>query len=250
MFKKYEIPYHLDDPKASLAHKEIILKKPFLKRWYLDCYELFAKKTRAIKGGKYLELGSGGGFFKDVFPEVITSDIMDIPGMDMVFNAEEMPFKNEELASIMMVNVFHHIPNPHLFLKETERVLIKGGKVLMVEPANSWLGSFIYKRFHHEPFDEEGPREIKAGNPLSNSNQALPYIYFERDKALFEKNYPGLIIKTIKYHTPFIYLISGGVSRSAMLPAFMYNFMKGIEWLLQPFSKIIGLFCTIELEKV
>ena len=250
MFKKYKIDFDLDDPNASLAHRDIILKKPFLKRLYTDWYLIFIIKSKEIKNGKYLEIGSGGGFLKDVFPEVITSDILTLPNVDLIFTAEEIPFKENELASIVMLNVFHHIPKPHLFLKEAQRTLIKGGKIIMTEPANSSLARFIYKRFHHEPFDEKGQREIKAGNPLSNSNQALPYIYFERDLDLFKKDFPSLKINSIKYHSPFSYIISGGVSRSAMLPFFMYNFVKGIEWLFSPFYKQIGLFCTIEIEKI
>ncbi len=250
MFKKYKIDFDLDDPNASLAHRDIILKKPFLKRLYNDWYLIFIIKSKEIKNGKYLEIGSGGGFLKDVFPEVITSDILTLPNVDLIFTAEEIPFKENELASIVMLNVFHHIPKPHLFLKEAQRTLIKGGKIIMTEPANSSLARFIYKRFHHEPFDEKGQREIKAGNPLSNSNQALPYIYFERDLDLFKKDFPSLKINSINYHSPFSYIISGGVSRSAMLPFFMYNFVKGIEWLFSPFYKQIGLFCTIEIEKI
>ena len=250
MFKKYKIDFDLDDPNASLAHRDIILKKPFLKRLYNDWYLIFIIKSKEIKNGKYLEIGSGGGFLKDVFPEVITSDILTLPNVDLIFTAEEIPFKENELASIVMLNVFHHIPKPHLFLKEAQRTLIKGGKIIMTEPANSSLARFIYKRFHHEPFDEKGQREIKAGNPLSNSNQALPYIYFERDLNLFKKDFPLLKINSINYHSPFSYIISGGVSRSAMLPFFMYNFVKGIEWLFTPFFKQIGLFCTIEIEKI
>lgn len=250
MFKKYKIDFDLDDPNASLAHRDIILKKPFLKKLYNDWYLIFIIKSKEIKNGKYLEIGSGGGFLKDVFAEVITSDILTLPNVDLIFCAEEIPFKENELASIVMLNVFHHIPKPHLFLKEAQRTLIKGGKIIMTEPANSALARFIYKRFHHEPFDEKGQREIKAGNPLSNSNQALPYIYFERDLDLFKKDFPSLKINSIKYHSPFSYIISGGVSRSAMLPFFMYNFVKGIEWLFSPFYKQIGLFCTIEIEKI
>ena len=250
MFKKYKIDFDLDDPNASLAHRDIILKKPFLKKLYTDWYLIFIIKSKEIKNGKYLEIGSGGGFLKDVFPEVITSDILTLPNVDLIFTAEEIPFKENELASIVMLNVFHHIPKPHLFLKEAQRTLIKGGKIIMTEPANSSLARFIYKRFHHEPFDEKGQREIKAGNPLSNSNQALPYIYFERDLDLFKKDFPSLKINSINYHSPFSYIISGGVSRSAMLPFFMYNFVKGIEWLFSPFFKQIGLFCTIEIEKI
>lgn len=250
MFKKYKIDFDLDDPNASLAHRDIILKKPFLKKLYNDWYLIFIIKSKEIKNGKYLEIGSGGGFLKDVFPEVITSDILILPNVDLIFTAEDIPFKENELASIVMLNVFHHIPKPHLFLKEAQRTLIKGGKIIMTEPANSSLARFIYKRFHHEPFDERGQREIKAGNPLSNSNQALPYIYFERDLDLFKKDFPSLKINSINYHSPFSYIISGGVSRSAMLPFFMYNFVKGIEWLFSPFYKQIGLFCTIEIEKI
>ena len=250
MFKKYKIAFDLDDPRTTLAHRDIILHKPFLKRLYLDWYQVFLKTSHGIKGGKYLEIGSGGGFLKDIFPEVITSDILELPHVDQVFSAEKMPFKHQELAAIMMLNVFHHIPNPHLFLKEAERTLIKGGKLIMIEPANSMLGRFIYKRFHHEPFDERGGRQIQAGNPLSHSNQALPYIYFERDLDIFKKEYPSLKINFVKYHSPFSYIISGGVSRSAMLPYFMYPLVKFKEWLLSPFSKKLGLFCTIEVEKI
>ncbi|MDI1353457.1 MAG: class I SAM-dependent methyltransferase [bacterium] len=250
MFNKYTIPFDLDDPQTTLAHRDIILQKPFLKRLYSDWYTIFIQKSKEIKGGKYLEIGSGGGFLKEVFPEVITSDILNLPNVDLVFSAEALPFMDQELASILMLNVFHHIPKPHLFLKEAQRTLIKGGKIIMIEPANSLLGRFIYKRFHHEPFDEKGGREIEPGNPLSNSNQALPYIYFERDLEVFAKEYPQLRINSVKYHSPFSYVISGGVSRSAMLPYFMYSVVKFKEWLLSPFSKELGLFCTVEIEKI
>jgi hypothetical protein len=94
-----------------------------------------------------------------------------------LFGAEALPFGSNELGSIVMLNVFHHIPRPWLFRQEAQRTLTIGGRIVMIEPANSVLGRFIYKNFHHEPFDETGEREIKPGNPLSNSNQALPYIY-------------------------------------------------------------------------
>lgn len=250
MFKKYTIPYDLDDPRATLAHREIILQKPFLKKLYTDWYKEFINTSKEVGKGAYLEIGSGGGFLKDVFPEVVTSDILDLPVVDKVFSAEKMPYTNNELGAIMMLNVFHHIPKPYLFLKEAERTLIKGGKIIMIEPANSALGRFIYKKFHHEPFIENGPREIEPGNPLSNSNQALPYIYFERDLDLFKKEFPQLKISSITYHTPFMYVLSGGVSRSAMIPYFTYGLAKGIEWLCKPFHKQLGLFCTVTVEKV
>lgn len=250
MFKKYRIHFDLDDPRATLAHRDIILAKPFLKKIYSSWYSEFIRHLNVKPDKKYLEIGSGGGFLKDVFPQVITSDILDLPNVDRVFSAEKMPFGDAELSGMVMLNVFHHIPKPYLFLHEAQRCLEKGGRVVMIEPANSALGRFIYKRFHHEPFDEKGPREIEPGNPLSNSNQALPYIYFERDLAQFKTDFTGLKIISIHYHSPLSYVISGGVSRSAMLPGFLFPLVKAAEWLLSPFSKQLGLFCTVVLERV
>ncbi|MEP7324034.1 MAG: class I SAM-dependent methyltransferase [Saprospiraceae bacterium] len=250
MFKKILIPFELDDPRSTLFHREIILNNPFLKRLYKDWYEIFVAGTKHIPGGKNLEIGSGGGFYKEVFPNIITSDILDLPHVDITFSAEQLPFNENELSSIVMLNVFHHIPRPYLFLQEAQRTLIRGGKIIMIEPANSLLGRFIYKRFHHEPFDELGLREIKSGNPMSNSNQALPYIYFKRDIKSFRDDFPSLKINSIQYHSPIKYILSGGVSRTALLPLFMYNPVKFVEWILSPFSKQLGLFNTIEIEKI
>lgn len=250
MFNKYSIPYPLDDPRTTLAHRDIILNKPFLKKLYEDWYAEFVRGLSHTGKTKVLEIGSGGGFLNEVMPSVTTSDILGLPNVDLVFSAEKLPFQDAELGGIVMLNVFHHIPRPYLFLAEAQRCLVKGGKIIMIEPANSALGRFIYKRFHHEPFDETGGREIEPGNPLSNSNQALPYIYFERDLKTFHEDYPKLRINKVTYHSPFSYIISGGVSRSAMLPFFMYPMVKSLEWLLSPLNRLIGLFCTIEVEKI
>lgn len=250
MIFKHKIPFNLDDPNATLAHRDIILKNPFLKKIYTLWYNDFKSVIRTVNKGLFLEIGSGGGFLKEELPEVVTSDILKLPCVDQVFDAEHMPYKDNEIGCIMMLNVFHHIPKPYLFLSEAQRTLIKGGKIIMIEPANSTLGRFIYKRFHHEPFDPSGPREIAAGNPLSNSNQALPFIYFERDIEIFKKDFPGLKINSIKYHTPMLYVLSGGVSRKPLVPYFTFPFFKFIEKILSPFSKQLGLFCTIEIEKI
>jgi len=246
---KYDIQTHLDDPQTTLLHREIILSKPFLKRIYLDWYSVFKKEGPSLPEGKMLEIGSGGGFIKEVLPTVFTSDIMPLGICDYTFSAEKMPFRDEELSAIFMINVFHHIPKPYLFLTEAQRTLKKGGKIIMIEPANSWLGRLIYKNFHHEPFDEKGGWEIQSTGPLSGSNQALPYIYFERDYKKFQADFPDLSVKTITYHTPLMYVLSGGVSRKALVPNPLYGFFKIIEKFLSPLSRQTGLFQTIIIEK-
>ena len=248
-FLKYKTQFDLDDPKATLAHREIILQKPFLKKIYIDWYhEIIARVPKNIRG-KILEIGSGGGFLKQLYPNVVTSDILPLETCDMIFSAEEIPFSTNELSAIVMLNVFHHVPHPWKFLKEAERTLERGGRVVMIEPANSFFGRFIYKKFHHEPFNENGEWEIVSTGPLSSSNQALPYIYFERDREKFNKEFVQFKIVEIKYHTSFRYLLSGGVSMKSLVPNWSYGIIKGIETIFDLFGKVFGMFVIIVVEK-
>lgn len=247
---KYDIQYDLDDPKTTLVHRDIIKSKPFLRKLYEEWYNIFITHSESLPAGTLLEIGSGGGFLKEVFPGVTTSDIMPLESCDMTFSAESIPFKGEELSAIFMVNVLHHIPNSKNFFSEAQRTLKTNGKIIMVEPANSIFGRFIYRNFHHEPFDPTACNwEIPFTGPLSGANGALPWIIFERDKKTFEESFPNLKIKSIHYQTPFRYLLSGGVSMKCLVPDKTFGLITAFEKMLNPLSKYIGMFQTIVIEK-
>ena len=209
---KYKSEHHLDSPSRTLFHREIILNKPFLKKLYLEWYAVFLKELQSLPAGKCIEIGSGGGFLKDIEPYILTSDILPLPHIDLNFSALEMPFKDSEISAIFLLDTFHHIPDSYRFLKEAERVLKKGGKLIMIEPANSLWGRLIYKNLHHEPFNPKADWKIPDIGPMSGANGALPWIVFVRDQALFQEQFPHLKIESITYHTPLRYLLSGGVS--------------------------------------
>ena len=246
---KYKNPYDLNSPESTFFNREIILNKRFLNRLYTEWYDWLIYRAKTCGEGTYLEIGSGGGFLKDMFQGLVTSDVLELPFVDVVCSAEQLPFADSSLACILMLNVFHHIPRPYRFLEEAQRCLVTGGKILMIEPANSWWGRWIYTRFHHEPFDPEAAWEINPGKPVSHSNQALPFIYFERDVEDFNKMFLQFRLNTIQYHTPFLYLASGGLSRRAFLPAAMYGAVKFMERMVSPFNRQLGMFCSIEVEK-
>ncbi|RLD77320.1 MAG: hypothetical protein DRJ07_14880 [Bacteroidetes bacterium] len=147
-----------------------------------------------------------------------------------------------------MIDTFHHIPDSEKFLSEAQRVLKKSGKIIMIEPANSWWGRFIYKNFHHEPFNPEGNWIIPNIGPLSGANGALPWIVFERDQQLFNQKFPELEIELIKYHTPLRYLLSGGVSIKQLVPGFSYNAFSLIDKFLSNISRQLSMFVTITIK--
>ena len=128
----------------------------------------------------------------------------------MTFAALNMPFNDHSVGGIFMIDTMHHIPDSEQFLHEAGRVLMNGGKIVMIEPANSMWGRFIYKNFHHEPFIPEGDWSILSTGPLSGANGALPWIVFIRDYEIFRNKFPGLKIENMEYLNPFTYLFSGG----------------------------------------
>lgn len=246
---KYDIDLPLDSPERTVLHREIILKKPFLVKLYKEWYDNFLKVIPELPEGKMVELGSGGGFLKDLNKDVICSDILDLPTNDMTFSALDMPFKDGELSAIFMIDTFHHIPDSAQFLKEANRCLAPGGRIVMVEPANSAWGRFIYKNFHHEPFEPKGGWTIPSSGPMSDANGALPWIVFERDKEQFSKQFPSMEIVRIKYHTPLRYLLSGGVSFKPLVPKFSFGLIKGMEAIATGLSKHLSMFMTIDIKK-
>jgi len=240
----------LDLPETTIKSGEIIKNKKFFKNVYLDFYQIFKSHSKGIPAGKKLELGSGAGFIKDVISDVITSDVIKLPMCDKIVNAEKLPFKDKTLSAIYMLNTFHHIKNPQKALTEFQRTLKKGGKVVMVEPYNSFWGRFIYKNFHYEGFNEKAMEwKINGKGPLSDANNALPWIVFQRDREKFIKLFPNLKITHFQAHTPIRYLLSGGLKKHQFVPSFTYSWIKKLEELLAPLGKQLGMFVTIVLEK-
>jgi SAM-dependent methyltransferase len=240
----------LDDRIVTLVHAEILRRKPFLKRLYTDFYQEL--KSAVPNSGKktIVELGSGGGFIKDVISNAVTSDVLDLPKVDRIFSACQMPFADESVDAIVMFDVLHHIPQPHEFFKEALRCLKAGGKVVMIEPANTLWGRFIYKNFHHEGFDTKADWNLGRGGPLLQGNGAIPWIIFSRDRKIFESEFPTLKIVRVHSHTPLRYLLSGGFTLRQLVPSCAYGVVRAFEIVLSPLNCMIGMFQTIELEKV
>lgn len=242
---------NLDDPENIHILREIIQRKSFLAKTYKSFYQDLLERIKTIPpDGKIVELGSGASFLKQYNPRIITSDVLPYDGVDLVFSALDMPFEDNSLSALLMVDVLHHIKDSRLFFREASRCLKSGGKIVMIEPANTYWSSFIYKNFHHEPFNPRGGWGFEAGGPLSGANMAIPWIIFQRDRGLFRAEFPHLVVRDLNIHTPLRYLISGGLSMRQLLPSELYGLVRFMEWLLLPLNQHLGMFLTIELEKI
>ena len=242
----------LDDPQIPELHRAVILRKSFLKKTYLHHYAPIVELEKGLSQTlPSLELGSGGGFLKRLLPDLITSDVHPVPGVDRVENAYKLSFADQSLKAIYLVGVLHHFGDVRAFFREARRTLCKGGYIVMMEPHMSSFGQFFFKKLHHEGNDMNSQKwEFPQAGPLSSANTALPYLIFDRDLSRFQREFPDLVIQSRKYHTFVMYGLSGGVSLRWSMPGFMFSFVQAFEWLLSPWmKKYFGTMQTVTIRK-
>jgi hypothetical protein len=244
-----------DAPGVTLAHRQVVLHKHMLRVLFEGFYRECRAADQQLFGhcpGRRVEIGSGSSFIKQLFPDIITSDIKRLPFTDVVFRAEQMPFADNSLRAIYGINVFHHLPAPRVFFHEAQRVLHTRGGIVLIEPYCSTLGGWLFPRLHAaERFDPtaSGWNTAAARGPASGANQALSYIVFTRDRAQFEREFPQLEIVLDRPHTHLLYLLSGGVNFRQLVPDRATTLVQVLQALLAPANRWIALQHTIVLRK-
>lgn len=68
---------------------------------------------------------------------------------------------------------------------------------------------------------------------------------FGRDRRKFERAFSCWEITRIRLHTPFAYLLSGGLSMRTLFPEEWFDTVKRIERLLSPVMETFAMFATI-----
>lgn len=247
--RRYSKQFSLDDPETTLSRIKIINRNKFLRLIYEEWVALI-KHTLPPSGSHILELGSGTGFLKTQLPHTISSEITFYPHIDISLDARHLPFRDQSLDGIIMINVFHHIPDVALFLKDAERCVKTGGVITMIEPWVTLWSKFIYTHFHNEPFlPNASSWNFSSTGPLSCANGALPWIVFQRDKSKFIHKFSGLSIQRIEYLMPIRYLLSGGMSHRNLMPPATFTAWRFFEKLIKPFYKKFAMFALINLVK-
>ena len=210
----------LGSTEAGELQRRILTTKPSLRRVYERVYaKMLAASDAYVPGAEVrIELGSGGGFLPEVDPSIVASDIRPIPGLDLVFDAQHAPFRDASVDAVLAMHVIHHIPRIRLFFVELQRVLRPGGALIAVEPYWSPMAKVMYKHMHPEPFNERADRwEFESTGPMM-SNQAMSYLLLERDRAVFEREFPALEIIELGAFDGPSYLLTGGIWKQKLLP--------------------------------
>ena len=241
----------IDSLETMTRRQKIIQAKPFLKRIYQEWYSLLVSNLPGKLEGPVLELGSGGGFLHALIPDLITSDIIPIPGINAVLDGQCLPFPMATLRGIVMIDVLHHLPNSRGFFEEAGRCTKPGGVITMIEPWVTPWSRLVYKKLHHEPFKPDATEwEFTQTGPLSGANGALPWIIFQRDRAQFESTFPEWQIQCIHLFMPFRYIVSGGVSMRNLMPYWTFGIWRSFENLLKEKMDRFAMFANIVLTRI
>jgi SAM-dependent methyltransferase len=232
------------------AQKRLILGRPLLKRCYDEWYRHLLEDAWSVPGhGVLLELGSGGSYLKDLEPSVVTSDV--VAGVaEQVVDGRSLPFPDYSIRALFLTHVLHHIPDVDAFLREAERALVPGGVISMIEVAHTPFARFFFRNFHPEPYrDDVREWSFAQQDAMMDSNQALSWILFVRDRGHFERQHPELSIEQITLLPWFSYLLAGGVTGRSLVPHCFNPVVFGLERLLRPLAPLFALHWHIRVRK-
>lgn len=238
----------LETVEATRVHRRLIREKSFLNRLYRHYYAEFLAAHGQAPPGARVEIGSGSGFLVELIPGLVSLDLRPGADVSVVGSAMALPFSRRTAGAVFILNTLHHLPDPVMFLEEVSRILKPLGRCVVIEPFVSPFSRFLNRNFHHEPFDPEADswKNDPAGLQ-SGANLALPWILFYRDRHKFEAQFPELRILRRTPHTIWLHLLSGGVSRKALLPGMFFGPALRIERLMRPLNAALAIMMTVEL---
>src|SRR6266581_817235 len=209
------------DRAATLRNRARLGANKNLLFWYRELYRDQFKDVPNPAALSILEIGSGTSPLKQFLLNVVTSDVLDLDYLDLVFDCHEIDkldaIEDNSLDVITLTNVLHHLKSPIAFLNRAASKLKPGGKVIATEPFFSLLSTLIFKYLHHEPVDF-GISEPELGEvqgPLASANIALPWLIFCRRRDWLQHLNENFDIAnlSVRPFSALSYMMTGGISR-------------------------------------
>jgi len=238
----------------QLVHRELWEKKATVRLLYRDFHR---RLLESISQGPILDIGGGTAHVKDFSRDVITSDILSFPGIDVVADAHRLPFADGFFAGVVMLDVLHHLERPIIFLEEAARILKPAGRLAMIEPAMTPLARRFYQRFHEEPVDMTvdpfAPVAVNPARDPFDANQAIPTLLFATPAARrgVEAAVPSLRVVSVRWLSLFAYPMSGGFQNWCLMPAALVHPTLSLEEMLSDaIRKQIAFRMMVVLERI
>lgn len=231
-------------------HRAVWQQKPVLRRLYEEWYR---EIVAWLVPGRTVEIGGGTGNLKAHVPGLYCSDVLVLPWLNVVADAQRLPFQSRSLANLVLFDSLHHIENVSLFFDEALRTLRVGGRIIIMDPYLSWVSWPIYQWLHPEPIDcTENPLVFKppqTGRRPFDANQAVATILFERNQPLFQSRYPQFSVQHIRRTACLAYPLSGGFDHPSFLPKWLVTPMLQLERTLERVGRLLAFRMLVVIER-
>lgn len=226
--------------------------------WYRELYRDQFKDFPDPTALSILEVGSGTSPLTQFLTNIVTSDVLDLDYLDLVFDCHEIDrldaIKDASLDVITLTNVLHHLKSPIDFLNRAATKLKSGGKVIATEPFFSVLSTPMFKFLHHEAveFEISEPEINSVLGPLASANIALPWLIFFQKQEWLERlndNF-DLVTLSARPFSALSYMVTGGISHRLPVPHFLYRMLFHMDLKLsRRFPRFCAAFFTVTLTR-
>lgn len=227
------------------------MRNAVVRSLYRGWYRELAARLSPVDGST-VELGSGIGKLREAVPHVVLTDLAATRWADAVVDAQELPYEDRSVANLVLVDVLHHVPRPIRFFDEATRVLVPGGRAVLLEPYCSPVSYRLYRAFHHELTDLSVDPFADAplsGHDALDSNQAIPTLLFFKRVDEFRTRSPYLRIVERRRLAMLAYPLSGGWRLKTALPSRLLRSTLALERLIAPLAPLLAFRCLVVLER-
>ncbi len=233
------------------AQRQAWEARPLVRALYTEWFERMATLAADVEGPS-IEIGAGIGTLSEALAGVEPTDVEPTPWADAVVDAQDLPYADRSVANLYGVDVLHHLPRPGRFLADASRVLVPGGRILLLEPYGSPLATLSWRFLHHEDYDAtvdpfaDLPQSSEA--PLA-SNIALPTLLFFRHDERFAEHFPQLRIAHQERLALLAYPLSGGFGRRPLIGPSAGMRLARAERRLAVLGRLMAFRCLMALER-
>jgi SAM-dependent methyltransferase len=236
----------------ALAEQERAWReRPLVRALYDDWFSLVQSQLSPVPG-LAVELGAGIGKFREKCPWVVATDVEPTKWAQEIVDAQALPYEDGQLASLILIDVFHHLPRPARFLDEAARTLRPGGRAIVLDPYCSPVSTVLYRRFHRERADmNDDPFRTDASvveDPLA-SNQALATLAFFKRRGELARRWPALRLVDRRRLALLTYPLSGGFTGRRLIPWRVGLALRRLEPLAAPLAPVLAFRCLVVLER-
>jgi SAM-dependent methyltransferase len=214
------------------------------------CYQGWLQRMKPfLAPGPSLEIGAGSCELRQLWPEILETDIVPTPWVDFASDALRLPLADASVGNIILIDLLHHLTDPHSFLDAAARVLRPGGRIVAIEPYITPLSYLCYKMAHDEDVWFKSYQKPSERKDPWQGNLAMANLIFGRELPDWSRRHPSLPIVHREVFGMLDFQLAGGFKPYALVGRrWMYDLALRLDRVLDPLAALLGfrIFVVIE----